>query len=278
MNEVPNLRAAANAALLTRFNRKLEKREGADGCWLWRGGLSSSKLPIMLAGKKQLAVNRLSYASFCGPIPANHFVRAKCENKHCVRPEHLFITRTPGGFADGGFSVAEPRTQSVPVSASVSSGPASPRSVGILSPDVLAAIDRLSHNDAATIEDEIGALELRVRTLRALHSLVLNLHRPLPGPTPSGAVEHARAVMAPARAPSAKRPRRPVKRTKSGSLRDRLLHFLSSRQSHALPSLVSATGATETSIDRALRCHWFQKTGDTFQITDAGMSAVLEAQ
>lgn len=60
------------------------------GCWEWqafkRGGYGTFSI-----GKKIYAAHRVAYELEVGWIPPRMFVRHKCDNPSCVRPDHLEI-------------------------------------------------------------------------------------------------------------------------------------------------------------------------------------------
>lgn len=75
-----------NEEQIARFWSKVEK---TDGCWLWRGALYGGGYAMV--GKPPRRGNRVSWELAYGPIPKGMFVCHKCDVRHCVRPDHLFL-------------------------------------------------------------------------------------------------------------------------------------------------------------------------------------------
>lgn len=72
------------ATLEKRFWARVKK---GDGCWLWSG----SKTPKGYGYIDGVPVHRVSWELCCGSIPAGLCVLHRCDVRHCVRPDHLFI-------------------------------------------------------------------------------------------------------------------------------------------------------------------------------------------
>lgn len=79
--------------LRERFWERVEKSEG---CWLWTGNVLNTgygSLEIQGRGEKRklMPAHRFAYADTYGPIPAGLIIRHDCDNRPCVRPDHLRV-------------------------------------------------------------------------------------------------------------------------------------------------------------------------------------------
>lgn len=70
--------------LAERFWAKVKKTED---CWLWTAALNSDGYGSIPPHK----AHRLSWQLHFGPIPDGLFVCHRCDVRHCVRPDHLFL-------------------------------------------------------------------------------------------------------------------------------------------------------------------------------------------
>lgn len=72
----------------------LEKRFWArvkkdDGCWVWVGEVQPNGYGRMQFHSRRMSAHRLGYMLQVGSIPDKHLIHHKCQNRSCVRADHL---------------------------------------------------------------------------------------------------------------------------------------------------------------------------------------------
>jgi hypothetical protein len=74
-----------------RFLSKVRKGAEPDDCWEWEAGLMWNGYGRFTMHSHPYRAHRIAYELFVGHIPEGLCVLHRCDNRSCIRPDHLWL-------------------------------------------------------------------------------------------------------------------------------------------------------------------------------------------
>lgn len=97
---VPLTRHIVEGIAPNQIDRFWSRVDRCGDCWEWQGPPNRSGYGQVSINRKMYPTHRLAYMLTKGPIPRGMFVRHACDNRLCVRPDHLDIGTFEDNIAD----------------------------------------------------------------------------------------------------------------------------------------------------------------------------------
>ncbi len=77
-----------NKEPIERFNERYSVNE-SSGCWEWKYKMFPNGYGRFYVNKKSVKAHRFAYETFVGPLIEGLVIAHNCNNRKCVRPDHL---------------------------------------------------------------------------------------------------------------------------------------------------------------------------------------------
>ena len=78
---------------ILRFKKNILKGETEDDCWLWTGKPNNKGYPRFFYKDLSTNAHRVSWIIYNGEIPYKMCIGKTCNNRMCVNPKHLYLTK-----------------------------------------------------------------------------------------------------------------------------------------------------------------------------------------
>lgn len=140
---------SADARIRPLEERFWENVQKTNSCWLWTGTVNNCGYGITSHRYKRWLAHRLSYQLEYGEIPDGAHICHHCDNRLCVRPDHLFAGTNADNVAD---MVAKERNDSK------------------LSPGDVRDIRQRHNNQEATRRELASEYKVSISTIHAIFS------------------------------------------------------------------------------------------------------------